>query len=152
MLKYYNRIKRFPIVCTNGWKSKRNAYFIRKTRSLKYSIHKCYLLWMTKNEMKIKKNFTIQSRINWRIFFADNILNQALWFIPECKNYTVIWDTSGLIHQIFNYRVNPQIIISAGWLIGLVDFNQSSNGLHNSQTSPGVKSLENKGLGLHNWL
>ena len=52
----------------------------------------------------------------------------------------------GLIHQIFNSQVNFQIMYSAGWLVALIDSNQSSNGLHNSQINPGIKSLVNNGL------
>ena len=54
----------------------------------------------------------------------------------------------GLIHQLFNSRLNSQIMQPAGWLVGLVDSNQSSREIHNPWINQRVKSLVNKALSI----
>ena len=57
-------------------------------------------------------------------------------------------DIKSLIHKILNSWFNPQIMQIAGWLIGLVDSDQSLSGLRFSRVNTGLKKLVNKALNL----
>ena len=63
-------------------------------------------------------------------------------------NFNILPSWMELIHQLFKSRVNPGIMHPAGWLVELVDSNQSWNGLFYSQVTPEVKNLVRKGLSI----